>query len=94
VNPAVARSARWRLVFDARLGARGGGREKARAPSALHGVPVAIKDSRPLPNTHDLPDPCRDHVPSQDAEVVLRLKYAGAIVLGKTNTPVRGGRTR
>src|SRR5262249_9320736 len=32
----------------------------------------------------------RDHVPSQDAEVVKRLKAAGAVVLGKTNTPEFG----
>jgi amidase len=29
----------------------------------------------------------RDHVPAEDAEVVRRLKAAGAIVLAKTNTP-------
>ena len=29
----------------------------------------------------------KDNVPTEDAEVVRRLKAAGAIVLGKTNTP-------
>jgi hypothetical protein len=29
----------------------------------------------------------KDYVPTEDAEVVRRLKSAGAIVLGKTNTP-------
>src|SRR5262249_57613307 len=32
----------------------------------------------------------RDHVPTEDAEVVRRLKAAGAVVLGKTNTPEFG----
>src|SRR3989454_12157014 len=59
---------------------------------ALHGVPVAIKD---LTLTADIrttfgSTPFRDHVPTEDAEVVRRLKAAGAIVLGKTNTPEFG----
>src|SRR5262245_3088725 len=54
----------------------------------LHGVPVAIKD---LTITADIRTTYgstlfRDHVPTEDAEVVRRLKAAGAIVLGKTNT--------
>src|SRR5256886_13879295 len=58
----------------------------------LHGVPVAIKD---LTLTADIRTTFgstlfRDHVPTEDAEVVRRLKAAGAIVLGKTNTPEFG----
>ena len=58
----------------------------------LHGVPVAIKD---LTLTADIRTTFgstlfRDHVPTEDAEVVRRLKVAGAIVLGKTNTPEFG----
>jgi amidase len=59
---------------------------------ALHGVPVAIKD---LTATADIRTTFgsmlfRDHVPTEDAEVVRKLKAAGAIVLGKTNTPEFG----
>src|ERR1700676_4991433 len=56
---------------------------------ALHGLPVAIKDVTPtagIRTTYGSPL-FRDNVPAEDAEVVRRLKAAGAIVLGKTNTP-------
>jgi amidase len=55
----------------------------------LHGVPVAIKDITPtagIRTTYGSPL-YRDNVPGEDAEVVRRLKAAGAIVIGKTNTP-------
>jgi amidase len=56
---------------------------------ALHGLPVAIKDVTPtagIRTTYGSPL-FADNVPSEDAEAVRRLKAAGAIVLGKTNTP-------
>jgi amidase len=56
---------------------------------ALHGLPVVIKDITPtagIRTTYGSPL-FRDNVPTEDAEVVRRLKAAGAIVLGKTNTP-------
>jgi amidase len=56
---------------------------------SLHGLPVVIKDITPtagIRTTFGSPL-FKDHVPSEDAEVVRRLKAAGAIVLGKTNTP-------
>ena len=56
---------------------------------ALHGLPVGIKDitlTAGLRTTFGSPL-YKDHVPDTDAEVVRRLKAAGAIVLGKTNTP-------
>src|SRR5205814_8336504 len=54
----------------------------------LHGVPVAIKDLTPTADIRTTFGSTlfRDHVPTEDAEVVRRLKAAGAIVLGKTNT--------
>ena len=55
----------------------------------LHGLPVAIKDitlTAGIRTTFASPL-YEDHVPADDAEVVRRLKAAGAIVLGKTNTP-------
>jgi amidase len=63
----------------------------------LHGVPMTIKDSL---DTADLITTAgtsgRAHfLPSQDATVVARLRNAGAILLGKTNTPelTLGGET-
>jgi amidase len=56
---------------------------------ALAGLPVAIKDITPtagIRTTFGSPL-YKDHVPDEDAEAVRRLKAAGAIVLGKTNTP-------
>jgi aspartyl-tRNA(Asn)/glutamyl-tRNA(Gln) amidotransferase subunit A len=52
----------------------------------LHGIPVAHKDMlmtaglRTTAHSNSL----RDWVPEKDAEVVLRLRQAGAIVIGKT----------
>ncbi|WP_158668387.1 amidase [Bradyrhizobium guangdongense] len=58
----------------------------------LHGVPVAIKD---ITDTAGLATTYgsvlfRDHVPAEDDLVVARLRRAGAVVLGKTNTPEFG----
>jgi amidase len=55
----------------------------------LHGLPIGIKDITPtagIRTTFGSPI-YKDNVPQQDAEVVRRLKAAGAIVLAKTNTP-------
>jgi amidase len=56
---------------------------------ALHGLPVVIKDITPTAGIRTTfgSKLFKDYVPSEDAEVVRRLKAAGAIVLGKTNTP-------
>jgi amidase len=58
----------------------------------LHGVPVSIKDltlTKGIRTTEG--SKIYEHrVPEQDALVVERLKAAGAIVLGKTNTPEFG----
>jgi amidase len=62
------------------------------ALGTLHGLPVAIKDitsTAGIRTTYGSPL-FRDNVPTEDAEVVRRLKAAGAIVLGKTNTPEFG----
>jgi amidase len=55
----------------------------------LHGLPVTVKDTI---NTAGLRTTSGSrirahHVPEQDAASVARLKAAGAIILGKTNTP-------
>jgi len=60
-----------------------------RARGPLHGVPITIKDSFDTAGLVTTAGTLgrRAHVPSADATVVARLKAAGAIVLGKTNTP-------
>jgi Asp-tRNA(Asn)/Glu-tRNA(Gln) amidotransferase A subunit family amidase len=55
----------------------------------LHGVPVTVKDSFDMAG---LPTLCgsrfrEGHKAAQDATAVARLRAAGAIILGKTNTP-------
>jgi len=63
----------------------------------LAGVPVGIKDVTPvagLRTTYGSPL-FKDHVAKEDALIVARLRAAGAIILGKTNTPefAAGGNT-
>jgi Asp-tRNA(Asn)/Glu-tRNA(Gln) amidotransferase A subunit family amidase len=55
----------------------------------LHGLPISLKDTIP---TRDLRTTWgslvyQNHVPNRDAVLVERLRAAGAIILGKTNTP-------
>jgi amidase len=59
------------------------------ALGGLHGLPLAIKDITPTAGIRTtFASPLfKDHVPAADAEVVCRLKAAGAVVLAKTNTP-------
>src|SRR6266498_5062215 len=55
----------------------------------LHGIPITIKDSfdtKGIVSTGGT-EGRRAFVPEKDATVVARLRAAGAIVLGKTNTP-------
>src|ERR1700730_419072 len=64
----------------------------------LHGLPVLIKDTQDtagLRTTYGSPL-FADHVPAADAGSVARLRAAGAVILGKTNTPewAAGGNTR
>ena len=58
----------------------------------LHGIPISVKD---LEMTQGLTTTLgsamfRDRVPEIDSVVVERVKAAGAIILGKTNTPEFG----
>lgn len=58
----------------------------------LAGLPIAIKDlaeTKGLRTTHGFPG-MADFVPSEDAPFVARLRAAGAVVIGKTNTPEWG----
>jgi len=60
-------------------------RGKWRGP--LHGIPVALKDNIDTAGvrTTAASELFKDRVPPEDAEVVRRLKNAGAVLLGKTN---------
>ena len=55
----------------------------------LHGVPMTLKDSLDTAGVLTTwgSAALAERVPAQDATVVARLKRAGAILLGKTNTP-------
>ena len=55
----------------------------------LHGVPMTLKDSLDTEGvvTTGGTTGRRDFVPEQDATVTARLRAAGAVLLGKTNTP-------
>jgi amidase len=58
----------------------------------LHGLPVAHKDmmlTKGIRTTFGSPI-FRDFVPNEDALMVQRLRQAGAITIGKTNTPEFG----
>jgi len=55
---------------------------------ALAGIPIAVKDlydTQGIRTTAGTPF-FDDHVPTQDAVVVKKMKDAGALILGKTNT--------
>ena len=94
VNPAVnayVTVARASALAAARRATRALGRRGAPLP-ALHGVPVSIKDLTATKGIRTTWGSLayRDHVPDKDDLVVERLKAAGAIVVGKTNTPEFG----
>ena len=60
-------------------------RGKWRGP--LHGIPIALKDNIDTAGirTTGASELFKDRVPTEDAEVVRKLKNAGAIILGKLN---------
>lgn len=61
---------------------------RGEALGALHGLPIAVKDlvdTAGIRTTYGSPL-FADHVPTRDALLVQRLRAAGAIVIGKTNT--------
>ena len=61
-------------------------------PGPLHGLPIACKDltlTRGIRTTFGSPI-YRDFVPEEDDLYVERLRAAGAIIIGKTNTPEFG----
>jgi aspartyl-tRNA(Asn)/glutamyl-tRNA(Gln) amidotransferase subunit A len=89
LNAVVARREHDALLADARAAdarlARGEGR-------ALEGVPLGVKDLEDVAGmvTSEGSIPFRDQVAARDSVQVERLRSAGAIVVGKTNTPEFG----
>jgi amidase len=93
VNPqlnAIVTLAEERATADAakadEAAARGG------TLGVLHGLPIAVKDladTAGIRTTYGSPL-FADHVPHTDAPHVALLKAAGAVIIGKTNTPEFG----
>ena len=93
VNPRV--NAIVTLVTEQALADAGRADEaiaRRRPLGPLHGLPVAHKDlvdTAGIRTTRGSPF-YRDNVPTRDAEIVARIKRAGALTVGKTNTPEFG----
>ena len=93
VNPtvnAIVTLAAERALEEA--AARDAALARGEAPGPLFGLPVVHKDlvpTRGIRTTYGSPI-YRDHVPDQDALIVERLRAAGAVTLGKSNTPEFG----
>jgi amidase len=89
VNPRL--NAVVRLAEDALDRAREADTELAagRIRGPIHGVPFTIKDSLDTAGLVTTAGTVgwRERIPPRDATVVARLKVAGGILLGKTNTP-------
>jgi len=96
----LARVERWNPVVNAvvtldpeRARAAADAADRALAAGAatgpLHGLPITVKDSYEtagLRTTCGVPE-LASHVPERDALSVARLRAAGAVIFGKTNTP-------
>src|SRR5687768_5352160 len=92
VNPKV--NAIVTLVADRAMAdaARADDLAKGGTPGVLHGLPVAHKD---LVDTAGIRTTrgslfYKDNIPTRDALIVTRMRAAGAITVGKTNTPEFG----
>jgi len=102
LDATLARIERVNPTLNAFVALRAEARDDARAleariargedPGPLAGVPFGVKDLEDLaglPTTHGSV-PFRHHVATSDSTQVARLRQAGAIAVGKTNTPEFG----
>ena len=90
VNAIVTHSDRIEVMNQADTADAALARGEAVGP--LHGLPIAHKDlveTKGMRTTYGSPI-FKDFVPEHDALIVERLKKAGAITIGKTNTPEFG----
>ena len=64
-------------------------REAGKPCGPLHGVPITIKDTYRVKGSRTTAGylPLQDYIPDSDAVAVTLLKDAGAIIIGRTNTP-------
>lgn len=86
VNAIVALRSADELVQEAEAA------DRADARGPLHGLPIAVKDLvnvAGIASTSGSPA-LKDFVPEVDDELARRLRAAGAILIGKTNTPEFG----
>jgi amidase len=90
VNAIVALQDRASLVSQARE--RDAQLKRGESMGPLHGLPHAVKDLQAVKGIRTtMGSPLlKDFVPSADALMVERLRDAGAIFIGKTNTPEFG----
>lgn len=63
--------------------------KRGKSRGVLHGVPFTIKDSFDTAGVISTGGTLgrKNHIPTRDSSIVQRLKAAGGILLGKTNTP-------
>ena len=90
VNPTVNAVVSMRPVDELMAEARAA--DEADARGALHGLPIAVKDLADvagIATTKGSPI-LVDNVPQTDEIMVARMRAAGAIFIGKTNTPEFG----
>lgn len=76
-----------RALVEAKLADEATAAGKSFGP--LHGVPCSFKDSHETLGVRSTGGTLgrKDYIPSRDATYVARVRQAGAIILGKTNTP-------
>ena len=87
------RHARRRARARARADAADAARARGASLGPLHGLPMTVKDTLEtagLRTTAGAPE-LAEHVPARDATLVARLRAAGAVIFGKTNTPLFAG---
>jgi amidase len=68
-------------------------RRRGESRGPLHGLPMTVKDTLEtggMRTTSGAPE-LTAHVPTRDAEAVTRLRGAGAVIFGKTNTATYAG---
>src|SRR6516164_4818547 len=90
VNAIVALQDRLGLLAQARE--RDAQLARGELMGPLHGFPHAVKDMQPVKGIRSTSGSpiLKDFVPTADSLMVERLRKAGAIIIGKTNTPEFG----
>jgi len=78
----------WAHIDPAAVQARAAALDEQKTKGPLLGLPIGVKD---LMDTKDMPTEYgssiyRGWAPTQDAEMIARLREAGALLIGKTTT--------